>query len=220
MGLLKFYNAVDLLALMKAERGWLASDPTTKPGAVLIAGDVETVEYVMLTRNPDGGTSAPWSRVPVAQYTLQMGLFLNSDRSQLSYNNAFTPDGVNNKYSGSFSLNTSAIQTLFNSTSADQLCTLELQSTDLSGYTKRVYRNTSVILQKGLITPGALVNPAGEVAATQSWARQTFMPRNWPIGMHFIGRDANGNAYDCYLDVDGYHADPLSNPPPGPDPNI
>src|SRR5205809_593680 len=104
MGLLKFLNVCELRALVKMERGVLASDFTTRTGSVFTAGDYEDVEYVLLERDSTGGLTAPWKRITIGSYSLQIGLYKGSDRSELAFNDVWTPDAIGNKYTGTFNL--------------------------------------------------------------------------------------------------------------------
>jgi anti-sigma28 factor (negative regulator of flagellin synthesis) len=107
---------------------------------------------------------------------LQIGLFNATTRTQLAYQNTFDDDTGASKKTGTLALNTAAINTAL--TNADQLrCVFEVRTEDGTG-PDYPYRNKSVQLIRAYITSGTLTVPPGETAATESWSKALFVPKD------------------------------------------
>jgi hypothetical protein len=143
----------------------------------LKAGDRLTIEAVLMQRNLTGGARrTPWSRVLAGSYSLRLGLFLDSDRSQLAYQNGFPNQDAWTK-SDTLALDTAAAVAAVTATPFQAACTFEAEITDSNGNDRTVYRE-SVTLKKGLIDAAAVSPPVGEIAATVAMLRQMAVPKD------------------------------------------
>jgi hypothetical protein len=171
MSMLRLFNAIEDRILV---RDYL----TTEKYALteLSSGDQLSIEYTLLKRAIEGGITAPWERVLSADYSLRIGLFLNSDRMQLAYQTTWTkPEAT--VTAGVLALDTAAINTLF-TTATEAACTLEIEITDADGRDHTVYRNTGITLKKALIASANVSEQPGQTQATQEWVKNVFMPIN------------------------------------------
>src|SRR5881394_2238946 len=141
-------------------------------------GEIVDIEYTLMTRTDND--AAPWALVDPTSYSLAIGLFAATDRTQLAYQNSFSDDVDTSKKTGSLALDTAAITTALSSltgASAGIRCVFEIRTVDGTG-TDYPYRNKSVTLIKPFITSGTLTVPSTETAATESWAKALFVPKD------------------------------------------
>lgn len=171
MSMLRLFNAIEDRILV---RDYLTTEKY--PLNELSSGDRLDIEYTLLKRSIEGGITEPWERLLSASYSLRIGLFLNSDRSQLAYQTSWTkPSSFIT--AGVFALDTTEINTAL-ATATELVCTLEIEIQDANGYDHTVYRNTAVTLKKALIASANVSAQPGQTQATQEWAKNIFMPRN------------------------------------------
>src|SRR5438046_5523968 len=166
-----------LLKLFNGDDFQLHIDPTTISVANLpdlTAGEQVDIEFTLMTRTADD--LAPWTLVSPGSYSLQIGLFVASDRSQLAYQNTFADDTGASKKTGTLALDTAAIYSAIYSV-AQVRCVLEVRIEDATG-ASYPYRNKNVVLLKPFITPGTLTVPPSEAGATESWSKALFVPKD------------------------------------------
>lgn len=169
MGLLKLFNVAQDRNLVVAAN----QTEELQTLSFLASGDQQTIEFTLLERGDGDIYLTPWTKIDVGSYTLAIGLFLTSDGTQLAYQNSWTSDAVNNKYTGALALDTAAITTAL--TSVDEVaCVLEIQTTDTAGCTVTTLKK-AITLKKELITAGTLTVPPSETAATQNWVKSIAM---------------------------------------------
>ena len=153
----------------------LVTGPTKLTGFALpdfVSGSRIIVEYQALV-----GNVAPYTIANVGEYSgPQIGIF-SSAGVQLAYQNSFTADGARNVYTGELSLNdaamTSAVAGLTPSTYLTAYFTINV--IDSAGLPVQL-PPTPINIWKALITPGATTVAPTDTAATQEWARNTFVP--------------------------------------------
>ena len=139
----------------------------------LTAGEILDISYTLMTRTDSD--SAPWEIVPSGSYSLKIGLFAAVARTQLAFQNTFSDvDGI--KKTGTLSLQDGILTTTL-STLPSLRCVFEIRIEDATG-PDYPYRNKTVSLINPFITTGTLTIPPSEVAATQSWAKALFVPRD------------------------------------------
>ena len=114
--------------------------------------------------------------VAPGSYSLAIGLFIASDRSQLAYQNTFVDDTGASKKTGTLALDTAAITTALQ-TSTQLRCVFEVRIVDATG-ASYPYRNKNVLLISPFITTGTLTVPPGETGATESWSKALFVPKD------------------------------------------
>jgi hypothetical protein len=173
MGLFRLFVSADDEALYKS---YVSLD--LQGLSQFTAGDRKTVEFTLLQRDSVNFPVNPWARVNPGDYSPRIGLFKNSDRSQLTYLTTFADDQDNFLKRGVLLLDTPLINAEFASSSADVACTFEIEITDANGYDHTIYRNTSITLKKGFITPLLVSDAPTEITATQSWVKGNYLPKN------------------------------------------
>ncbi len=144
----------------------------------LTGGEIVDIEYTLMTRTEDD--AAPWALVDPGGYSLQIGLFAASDRTQLAYQNTWSDDAGASKKTGQLALDTTAVTTALQSltgVSAGIRCVFEVRTVDVTG-ANYPYRNKSVTLIKPFITNGTLTVPATETALTMSTGVALFVPKD------------------------------------------
>lgn len=147
----------------------------------LVSGSVLSVEYQALL----GNVGTFYEIMEVAAYAGPQIILQAGDGTQLAYQNVFTPDGSQNIYTGSLSLQdaafTNAVSTLLptgvNSSGAQIFGYISIKTTDTLG-NPVVLPSTPVRLWKNPFTAPTPTVPPGEVAATQPWAQNSFINRN------------------------------------------
>lgn len=207
LGLLKLFCVADFKVLVKDDTS-IGSVPIPP----LVALDTVNIEFTLLTANSGGGISAPWSRVPVAQYSLKIGLF-KADKTLLAYQNSWTPDGSTNKFTGSLALTSAAISTLVSSAvpGTPVPVYLEIKITDTLGSDDTVLPAQLCSLFVNCITGALVAAPPGEIAETISHASATYVARDGAAGAPQIMRSLSGKAFSHYIDDDGVpHYDPIT----------
>ncbi len=140
----------------------------------LTAGEILDLEYTFMLRTDND--AAPWSLVEPSGYSLQIGLFAASTRTQLAYQNSFVDVPASSKKTGTLALDTGAITTALTGI-ASLRCVLEIRTVDATG-ADYPYRNKAVSLINPFITSGTLTVPPTETAATETWAKALFVPRD------------------------------------------
>lgn len=200
MGLLRIYCSADDELLYQSHRS-LEKAPIQE----LKSGDRATVEFVLMQRNIDGGFRSPWARVLAASYSLRIGLFLDSDRTQLAYQNTFTSQDEFTK-AGTLALDTAAAEAAVVATPFQAACSLEIEVTDASGNDRTVYRE-ALTLKKWLISGGASQQP-GERYVTFNEAKALYVPRNGtdpnnPCDHFFMKSQTTGAKFIVYIDDQG-----------------
>lgn len=165
-----------------------------------------TIDYTLLLANPSGGFDQPWSRVAAASYSLEMGLYRTSDRSQLTLLTTFTnlEDGYTKN--GTLLLDTAAINAILTGAVYDVACTFEIFVTDATGNRQCMYRNTGVTLRKPLIPSGSASPDPTRVMADVNFVKATCVPRDGtdpenPCQEFYM--KANGIGYRIYIDSAG-----------------
>ena len=202
MGLLRIFNSSDDEKLFT---GFAPSpDLSDKKILELKAGDRLTIEYVLMQRG--FAFRIPWARVAAGTYSLRIGLFLDSDRSQLAYQNVWAEQDAWTK-TGTLALDTVAALAAVNAAPYQAACTFEIEITDANGNDRTVYRE-AITLKKGLIDAGATSAPVGEIAATLSDLRQMCVPRNGadplnPCNGHVMKSVESGRAMMIVTHDDG-----------------
>lgn len=195
MALLKLYNAGQSKVLVLGSN---SGQQLTFPD--LTSGDVVSVDYVLLERN-ESGAGDYWSRVAVGGYSLAVGLYLkDSPYTELAFQDVWSDVGSENKKSGSFSLNTSAITTALTS-ARSVACTLEIQVTDSTGPWKPFRQELT--LYKAFITPNSVVPPATEIAATQAWVKGLMVPKTATSETSIVLQSPDGTQFRFWIDNDG-----------------
>lgn len=189
--MLRLFNAIEDRILVRdyltTEKYYFGSQGQQNQ---LSSGDRLDIEYTLLRRSIEGGITEPWERVLSADYSLRIGLFLNSDRSQLAYQTSWTKPSAFIT-AGVLALDTAAINTAL-ATATEVACTLEIEIQDVNGYDHTVYRNTDITLKKALIASANVSEQPGQTAATQEWVKATMMPRDGrptsatPMKEHFM----------------------------------
>ncbi len=139
------------------------------------AGEIVDLEVSLMTRTDVD--AAPWALVDPSGFSLQIGLFAATARTQLAYQNSFTDIPASSKKTGTLSLDTAAITTALTGGVVSLRCVLEIRTVDATG-ADYPYRNKSVSLINPFITGGTLTVPPTETAATETWAKALFVPRD------------------------------------------
>ena len=163
--LLKLFNGDDFKIYSSATALQQEQLPTFTGSEIL------PVEYTLMTRTEDPNT--PWSIVEPSGYSLSIGLFNFTDRTQLAFQNTFSDSG--SKKTGVFYLNTSPISTALTSASSVK-CIFEVRIVDATG-PQYPYRNTANLV-KPYIDGGALVVPPTETALSVSTGIALFVPKD------------------------------------------
>lgn len=166
--LLKLFNGDDQALHISASTLDLANLPD------FTAGEIVDLEYTLMTRTDSD--LEPWTLVAPGSYSLGIGLFSATDRTQLAYQNSFSDDTGASKKTGTLALDTAAITTALTSV-ATLRCVFEVRIVDATG-ADYPYRNKNVTLIKPYITSGTLTVPAGETALTTSTGVALFVPKD------------------------------------------
>jgi hypothetical protein len=172
VGLLRIFNSADDEKLFTSYLP--GPDFSVKTVGELKSGDRLTIEYTLIQRGFN--FRIPWARVAAGTYSLRIGLFLDSDRSQLAYQNVWAEQDAWTK-TGTLALDTAAAVAAVTSTPFQAATTFEIEITDANGNDRTVYRE-AMTLKKGLIDAAAVSPAVGEIAATLSDLRQMCVPRN------------------------------------------
>jgi hypothetical protein len=173
-----------------------------EPFPVLTGSEMIDIELELMTRTED--TNAPWTLVSPGSYSLSVGLFALTDRTQLAFQNTFSDDG--DKKVGQLDLNTAAVSTALTSETSIK-CVFEVRTVDATG-PDYPYRNTNVTLVKPFITSGTLTVPPTETALTTSTAIALFVPKDGsnpatPCDQIIIKSRPSGLTKVLYWDDDG-----------------
>lgn len=205
MGLLKLFNVANYRSLVAGTSGGGFTLPP------FMQGDTMSVEYTLLEDTSAAGLLAnpSYAKVAPSGYTLKMGLFRTSDSTQLAYQNSWTLDAGNNKYTGSLALNTAAIATAM-SGQTSVACTFEIEVTDSSGYITTPFQSSTTLI-KEYITTGVVGVAPTEIGAAQSWVQNLFVPVVQSVAVVQTWKSPNGQPFLVYVGDDGLlHADPVT----------
>lgn len=200
MGLLRLWNTVEDMALVK---DYTTPEPYRLPN--LSSGDRLNLEYTLLKRAVTGGLRTPWERQLAGSYSLTgIGLFLASDRTQLAYQNSFTDLDSYTK-GGVLALDTPEVATALASVT-EAACVLEIEVTDGAG-NDHTFLRQAVTLVKALLVSGAESVPPDQLAATQEWVKNLFLPKDGtnaatPATEHYM-QSTGGTRVRIYVDDDG-----------------
>jgi len=170
LNLFNVFLVVDLKTLVKHAA---SQDSINLPD--LYQGESPPTAFTLLQANPAGGYQSPWSKVSPALYSLRMGLFLTSSGAQLAFQDTWTDDAAAGLKYGNFDYDSAAITTALGG-NASIACTWESEVTTAASKIVKVQK--PVTLYKQLISPTTATVAAGEVAATQAWARATMIPKD------------------------------------------
>ncbi len=140
----------------------------------LTAGEIIDIEFTLMTRTAND--LAPWALVAPGSYSLQIGLFIASDRTQLASQNTFVDDTGASKKTGTLALDTAAIYSAIY-TATQLRCVFEVRIVDAAG-ASYPYRNKNVLLIKPFLTTATLTVPPGETALTTSTGVALFVPKD------------------------------------------
>lgn len=182
----------------------------------LTSGDQLDIQFTLLKRN--AGTdylSTPFEQVAASAYSLRVGVFLTSDRTQLAYQTSFTVV-ADNAYAreGILALDTAAIGTALTSVNLATV-TLEIEAT-IGSRDHTVFRKTDVSLVKALVPSGTASEQPGQTAATQEWVKGLFVPRDGTgtpsSGIpcdHLLLMGADGVKYSVFAENGQLHCEPF-----------
>lgn len=170
-----------------------------------VQGDTVALVVQLLLPNPTGGTSAPYSVIPVSGLTLRVGIGTPTAATGSGapgiFQNAFTLDSTLNTFNGTLVITPATVATeLGAATEANR--TFEIEVAEGGNYTT-VYQEP-VTLKAELIEGAATPPPPADAYMTQNETLATFVKRDGGAGEGFYLTSANGlHRAFVYLADDG-----------------
>jgi hypothetical protein len=169
--LLRLYNDGGSKRLYESDRSRSAV-----PVPDFISGDLLGIEYTLLTDNPTGGFTSPWTKVSPGSYTLKIALFTEAGTTLLALQNTWQASAAEGLYRGILALDAAAIGTALGSASQIPVV-FEIEITDTEGNSTTTL-HVAAVLKKGLIGAALLALPPGEYPASKAWCDATFLKKD------------------------------------------
>lgn len=167
---LRIYAAYD--DLLNLYQSYLSADPVTM--REFTAGDYLEIEMGLLRRKEERSANAGWEVFPASSFSPSIGIY-GLDRAELAFVSSFTEISTSLKR-GTLNLNDARLITALGSAS-ELAVKMEVSISTLTGGKQAVFRGDWTI-KKPFITPAAAEVVPPDVSATQSWVRNTCMPRD------------------------------------------
>ena len=191
----QIFNNINAKTLVKS-----AKDATAVELPRFIAGDKIPISYTLLEEQQDN-IDNPFKIITPDSYTLKIGMFNPDDGSTLALQNSFDNNTTKQSKESYLDLATQQISDFLGNAQSKSVI-FEIEITDSNGNITTAYQNT-VKLYKDYIKQNMISVPAGEQAATITWALGTFVKLNPTVFQPLTFVSPNGNKFAMYIDDDG-----------------